>query len=164
MVQKSGGHQLRLIVYLILFIQGFIHPKWLFGMSSISSFNMSSWEMWIHDHEVFEDPLKEIRFLVFLLKLETMDVFGWETMTDSSPIFVSIRWTWKLLICLMFFESISIMFYSFLLWTTLFLTDISSYKKFRPKKIFHKNLPQLHSKKNPPKTFFEDLDLFCANL
>ena len=156
MVQKSGGHQLRLIVYLILYIQGFIHPKWLFGMSSISSFNMASREVWIHDHEVFEDPLKEIRCLVFLLKLETMDVFGWETMTDSSTNLEVAH----------LFDVFWIHFYYVLFIFVMDhfgLTDISSYKKFSPKKIFQKS-PSTSLLKKSSKNLFEDLDLFCANL
>ena len=33
---KSGDHQLRLVVY-PHYLQGFIHPRWLFGISSINS-------------------------------------------------------------------------------------------------------------------------------
>ena len=37
MVQKSGVHQLRLVVYPPVSYNVFLHPRWLFGISSINS-------------------------------------------------------------------------------------------------------------------------------
>ena len=39
MVQKSGDHQLRLVV-LSHYLQGFIHPRWLFGISEPSTVSL----------------------------------------------------------------------------------------------------------------------------
>ena len=49
MVQKSGVHQLRLVGYPII-CMGFIHPKWLFGMSSINSMILPSTNLNCYDH------------------------------------------------------------------------------------------------------------------
>ena len=43
MVLKSGGHQLRLVVYPII-LEGFIHPRWLFGISEPSTVFRSIFE------------------------------------------------------------------------------------------------------------------------
>ena len=42
MVQKSGDHQLRLVVEIYHYLQGFIHPRWLFGISEPSTVSIYS--------------------------------------------------------------------------------------------------------------------------
>ena len=42
MLQKSGDHQLRLVDFLPLFTFGFIHPRWLFGISEPSTVSQTN--------------------------------------------------------------------------------------------------------------------------
>ena len=49
MVQKSYDHQLRLVVYPIIYLRGFIHPRWCrsFSISCSESYTAIAYSYWI---------------------------------------------------------------------------------------------------------------------